>query len=107
MSLSMNNKAHRSLRARQTAPAAISALALALGLAVHPAASSAADSKQQVSHTIGPQMQAAQKALQAQQWAEALKNLSEAETKSGLTPFDKKTIYDFKGFAEFRLGKYK
>jgi hypothetical protein len=108
MILSMNNKAQRPLRARQRAAAVVSALAIAVGLAVHSAASLAADApKQQVSHTIGPQMQAAQKALQAQQWQEALKNLNEAEQKSPLTPFDKKTIYDFKAFAELRLSKYK
>jgi tetratricopeptide (TPR) repeat protein len=108
MILSTKNKALRSLRALRNPAAIVSALALAVGLALHPAGSFAAEEKKQaVSHTIGPQMQAAQKALQAQQWAEALKNLNDAEQKSGLTPFDKKTIYDFKGFAEFKLGKYK
>ena len=52
-------------------------------------------------------MTAAQKALQASQWQEALKNLEAAEQKSGLTAFDKKTIYDFKGFANIKLNKYK
>jgi hypothetical protein len=52
-------------------------------------------------------MTAAQKALQASQWAEALKNLEAAEQKSPLTPFDKKTIYDFKGFANVRLNHLK
>jgi tetratricopeptide (TPR) repeat protein len=105
---SNKNKALRFLRALQKPAVIVSALALAVGLALHPAGTFAAEEKKQaVSHTIGPQMQAAQKALQAQQWAEALKNLNDAEQKSGLTPFDKKTIYDFKGFAEFKLGKYK
>jgi hypothetical protein len=114
MILSMKNEAQRSLRAlRQRAAGGVvatiaSALALVTALAVHPAGSLAADSgKQQISHTIGKEMTAAQKALQASQWQEALKNLNDAEQKSGLTPFDKKTIYDFKGFAEFKLGKYK
>jgi len=35
-------------------------------------------------------MTAAQKALQAQQWQEALKNLEEAETKSGLNASTKR-----------------
>jgi hypothetical protein len=52
-------------------------------------------------------MTAAQKALQAGQWQEALKSLDEAEGKSGITAFDKFKIHDFKGFAEFRLNKYK
>ncbi len=52
-------------------------------------------------------MTAAQKALQASQWQEALKNLEAAEQKSPLTPFDKKTIYDFKGFSNVRLNHLK
>jgi hypothetical protein len=106
MILSMKNKAQRSSRALQNTAAAVSALALALGLALHSAASFAAD-KPQISHTIGPQMQAAQKAIQAQQWQEALKNLTDAEGKPNLTAFDKFTIHDFKGYAEIKLGKYK
>jgi len=107
MILSMKNKAKRSLRSLRQPAAVMSAVALAVTLALHPATSSGADSKQQISHTIGPQMQAAQKALQAQQWAEALKSLEDAEGKSGITAFDKFKIHDFKGFAEFRLNKYK
>ncbi len=42
-----------------------------------------------------------------QQWAEAIKNLEAAETKSPLTAFDKKTIYDFKGFAYVKLNNLK
>src|ERR1700674_5360172 len=63
--------------------------------------------EQQISRVIAKEMTAAQKALQASQWAEALKNLEAAEQKSPLTPFDKKTIYDFKGFANVRLNKLK
>jgi tetratricopeptide (TPR) repeat protein len=62
---------------------------------------------QQISRVIAKQMTAAQKALQASQWAEALKNLEDAETKSGLTPFDVKTIHYFKGFADIKLNKLK
>jgi hypothetical protein len=79
-----------------------------VALALHPAGSFAADTKkQEVSHTIGKEMTAAQKALQAGQWAEALKSLDEAEGKSGITPFDKFKIHDLKGYAEFKLTKYK
>jgi hypothetical protein len=81
-------------------------LALVVALALHPAGSFAAETKQ-VSHTIGKEMTAAQKALQAGQWAEALKSLDEAEGKSGITPFDKFKIHDLKGYAEFKLAKYK
>ncbi|HEY3655132.1 MAG TPA: hypothetical protein VGL34_09080 [Steroidobacteraceae bacterium] len=72
-------------------------------------ASRAADKpkEQQISRVIAKEMTAAQKALQASQWQEALKNLDAAEQKSGLTPFDKKTIFDFKGFANVRLNKLK
>jgi hypothetical protein len=52
-------------------------------------------------------MTAAQKALQASQWQEALKNLDAAEQKSPLTAYDKFKIADFKGFADVRLNKLK
>src|SRR5882672_5041201 len=79
------------------------------GLALTSQSSLAADKpkEQQISRVIAKEMTAAQKALQASQWAEALKNLEAAEQKSPLTPFDKKTIYDFKGFANVRLNKLK
>jgi tetratricopeptide (TPR) repeat protein len=72
-------------------------------------AASAADKPKgpEISRVIAKEMTAAQKALQAGQWAEALKNLDEAETKSPLTAFDKKTIYNFKGFADVKLGNLK
>jgi hypothetical protein len=78
-------------------------------LAVITQSSLAADKpkEQQISRVIAKEMTAAQKALQASQWAEALKNLEAAEQKSPLTPFDKKTIYDFKGFANVRLNHLK
>ena len=62
---------------------------------------------QEISRVIAKEMTAAQKALQAGQWAEAVKNLEAAETKSGLNAFDKKTIYDFKGFAYVKLNNLK
>src|SRR5450631_4004435 len=79
------------------------------GLAVTTQSSLAADKpkEQQISRVIAKEMTAAQKALQASQWAEALKNLEAAEQKSPLTPFDKKTIYDFKGFSNVRLNHLK
>jgi outer membrane protein assembly factor BamD (BamD/ComL family) len=73
-----------------------------------PHASQAADKKgPEISRTIAKEMTAAQKALQASQWQEALKNLDAAEQKTPLTPFDKKTIYDFKGFANIKLNHLK
>jgi tetratricopeptide (TPR) repeat protein len=78
-----------------------------LGLSPQSAFSADKDKGQQISRVIAKEMTAAQKALQAQQWAEALKNLDAAETKSGLTPFDQKTIAYFKGFANIKLGNLK
>jgi tetratricopeptide (TPR) repeat protein len=106
MILSMKKEAQRSTRVLQQTVAVMSAVAIIATLALNPGASLAAE-KKEVSHTIGKEMTAAQKALQAGQWAEALKSLDEAEGKSGITAFDKFKIHDFKGFAEFRLSKYK
>jgi hypothetical protein len=61
------------------------------------------DKGQQISRVIAKEMTAAQKAMQASQWAGALKNWMRPRQKSPLTPFDKKTIYDFKGFANIKL----
>lgn len=79
-----------------------------LCLAGPPASFSAEKDKgQQISRVIAKEMTAAQKAMQAQQWAEAIKNLEAAETKPGLNAFDKKTIYDFKGFSYVKLNNLK
>jgi hypothetical protein len=71
----------------------------------HPAFS--AEKKEEISRVIAKEMTAAQKAIQAGQWAEAIKNLEAAEVKSPLTTYDKKTIYDFKGFAYIKLNNLK
>src|SRR5450631_2243252 len=80
-----------------------------VGMALTVQSSLAADKpkEQQISRVIAKEMTAAQKALQASQWQEALKNLDAAEQKSPLTAFDKKTIYDFKGFANIKLNHLK
>jgi len=78
-----------------------------LGFSAQSAFSADKDKGQQISRVIAKEMTAAQKALQAGQWQEALKNLDAASDKSGLTPFDKKTIFDFKAFADVRLSKLK
>jgi hypothetical protein len=82
---------------------------LALAGTAAPGVSAAADKPkgQEISRVIAKEMTAAQKALQASQWAEALKQLEAAETKSPLTAFDKKTIDDFKGFANIKLNNLK
>jgi hypothetical protein len=87
----------------------VAALAIVLGaLSFMPRTTFADDKKkQEISRVIATQMTAAQKALQAQQWQEAIKNLEAAETKSGLTPFDQKTIHYMLGFANVRLNNLK
>jgi len=81
-------------------------LAVANLAATHSAV--AADKKgPEISRVIAKEMTAAQKALQAGQWQEALKELDAADQKSPLTPFDKKTIYDFKAFANIKLNHLK
>ncbi|MGB6306369.1 MAG: hypothetical protein WBF89_01155 [Steroidobacteraceae bacterium] len=61
----------------------------------------------EISRVIAKEITAAQKDLQTSQWADALKNLDAAEAKSGLKPFDLKTIYYFKGFANIKLNNLK
>jgi hypothetical protein len=56
-----------------------------------------------ISRLIAKEMTAAQNALQAGQWFEALKNLHAAEAQSPLTAYDTKTIEDFRGFSYIRL----
>jgi len=100
----MNHSIHND-RPRVAVFALFSLLCLA---AISPAAFSADKPKgPEISRVIAKEMTGAQKAMQAGQWSEALKNLEAAETKSPLTTFDKKTIYDFKGFAEVKLNNLK
>jgi hypothetical protein len=79
-----------------------------VGLAgLSPAAFAADKPKQEISHTIGKEMNAAQKAIAVSQWAEALKNLEAAEAKPGLTNFDKFKINDFKAFIYIKMNNMK
>src|SRR3979490_3248504 len=89
--------------------AVVFCLAALLGCAaISPAAFSADKPKgQEISRVIAKEITAVQKAMQAQQWSEALKNLEAAETKSPLTTYDKKTIYEFKGICYVRLNNLK
>ena len=71
-------------------------------------AAQGADTKgPQISRSIAKEMIAAQKALQANQFADGLKNLEEAQAVLGLTPFDHKTIDELKAFAYIKLNNYK
>lgn len=62
---------------------------------------------QAISRVIAKEITAAQKAMQANQWSEALKNLQAAETKNGLSTYDKKTIAEFEGICYVRLNNLK
>jgi hypothetical protein len=73
-----------------------------------PAAFSADKPKQEISRVIAKEITAAQKAMAANQWSEALKNLEAAEASKGpLTTYDKKTIAEFKGICYVRLNNLK
>jgi hypothetical protein len=61
----------------------------------------------QISRSIAKEIIAAQKALQANQFAEGLKSLTAAEQISPLTPFDHKTIDELKAFAYIKTNDYK
>jgi hypothetical protein len=89
--------------------AMIACAALAVGgiCAVRGARAAEEGKKQEISRVIAKEMTAAQKALQAQQWAEALKNAEAAEQKSPLTTYDKKIIYQFEAIALVRLNRLK
>ena len=62
---------------------------------------------QKISRVIAKEITATQKAMQANQWSEALKNLEAAETKSPLSTYDKKVIAEFKGICYVRLNNLK
>src|ERR1700735_2733117 len=83
-----------------------------VGLAgISPAAYSADKSadkpKQEISRAIAKEIASAQKAMEASQWSEALKDLEAAEAKPGQTTFDKKTVAEFKGICYVRLNNLK
>jgi hypothetical protein len=83
------------------------AIAFACALATCNVAVSADKPKQEISRVIAKEITAAQKAMQASQWSEMIKQLEAAEGKSPLTTYDKKTIYDFKGFAYIKQNNLK
>ncbi len=82
----------------------IAAALFAFGATPAPAA---APKGPQISRSIARPLIAAQKALQAGKFAEGLKNLKEAESKGGLTPFDHKTIDDLKAYAYIKTNDMK
>jgi TolA-binding protein len=97
-----------SIRDSRHRPAIVCLIALLGCAAISPAAFSADKPKTpEISRIITKEMIAAQKAMQAQQWAEALKNLEAADAKSPLTPYDKLKIDEFKANCYVRLNNLK
>src|ERR1700731_511848 len=89
-------------------PVIVCLIALIGCAALSPAAFSADKPKgAEISRSITKEMTAAQKAMQAQQWNEALKNLEAAEQKSPLTAYDKLKIDEFKANCYVRLNNLK
>jgi hypothetical protein len=76
-------------------------------LGVHSAHGADAPKGPQISRSIAKEMIAAQKALQANQFADGLKSLEDAQAVAGLTAFDHKTIDELKAFAYIKLNNYK
>jgi hypothetical protein len=97
-----------SIRDSRRRPAMVCLIALLGCAAISPVALSADKPKTpEISRSITKEMTAAQKAMQAQQWNEALKNLEAAEAKSPLTAYDKLKIDEFKANCYVRLNNLK
>ena len=97
-----------SIRDSRHRPAIVCLIALLGCAAISPAALSADKPKTpEISRSITKEMTAAQKAMQASQWNEALKNLEAAEQKSPLTAYDKLKIDEFKANCYVRLNNLK
>jgi hypothetical protein len=97
-----------SIRDSRHRPAIVCLIALLGCAAISPAALSADKPKTpEISRSITKEMTAAQKAMQAQQWNEALKNLEAAEAKPSLTAYDKLKIDEFKANCYVRLNNLK
>src|ERR1700676_2383553 len=108
MTHSIHDVRHRPVKFWSGYLTAVMMLALSC-LCVSPQAAFSAEKEkgQQISRVIAKEMTAAQKAMQASQWAEAVKNLEAAETKPGLNAFDKMKVADFKAFAYVKLNNLK
>jgi TolA-binding protein len=89
-------------------PVIVCLIALIGCAALSPAAFSADKPKTpEISRSITKEMTAAQKAMQASQWNEALKSLEAAEQKSPLTAYDKLKIDEFKANCYVKLNNLK
>ncbi|HXO65891.1 MAG TPA: hypothetical protein VN882_14455 [Steroidobacteraceae bacterium] len=75
------------------------AAALAVLVAVAPPALAQKEKEQQVSKQLGPPLKAANEALQAKKYPEAIAKLKEADAMSGKKPYDQHEINEMLGFA--------
>jgi tetratricopeptide (TPR) repeat protein len=75
------------------------AATLALVAAVAPPAFAQKEKEQQVSAALAKPLKAAQEALTAKKYSEAIAKLKEADAMSGKKPFDQHEIYEMLGFA--------
>jgi tetratricopeptide (TPR) repeat protein len=80
------------------------AAALALVAAAAQPALAQKEKEQQVSKALGPSLKAAQEALNAKKYPEAIAKLKEADAMSGKKPFDQHEIYEMLGFADVKTG---
>jgi tetratricopeptide (TPR) repeat protein len=99
-------RAISNLSLRKTSGVAV-AMALIAAWVAGAGPASAADKKEEISRVIAKEMEAAQKAMKAQQWQDVITNVTAAEEKPGLTPVDKKSIYSYRAFAEVHLNNLK
>jgi tetratricopeptide (TPR) repeat protein len=108
MTHSIHDVGHRPANSRTGYLSLAAMLAVVcVGFSPQSAFSADKDKSQQISRVIAKEMTAAQKDLQTQQWADALKNLDAAEAKPGLTAFDDKEIAYLKAFANVKMGNLK
>jgi hypothetical protein len=101
------NNVRPAARACGTGAVALIAMFAVTGLLPRTACAAEEKKKQEISRVIAKEITQAQKDLQSQQWADAIKQCEAAEAKSGLTPFDQEKIQYFKGFAYVRLNNFK
>ena len=62
---------------------------------------------QVISAVISSDVKSAHEAMLASQWAEALDRLETAEAVRNISAFDLKTIYEYRGIANFHLQRYR
>jgi tetratricopeptide (TPR) repeat protein len=109
LSMCLVSANYRMLSVYRSHDPAISSQSSGVGSKVEIASPPAVDASRQpaISRVIGKEISAAQKAMQAGQWSEALKNLDAAGLKAPLSAYDTKTIEEFRGISYVRLNNLK